>query len=69
MKTSKDNLLMSTLVAAMVTLTATGAIDALTGAGEPATIAAPAVPQAAVRPTTTDVPSVVVTAPRITRIG
>lgn len=69
MKTSKDNLLMSTLVAAMVVLTAAGAIESAAGTASLATIAAPAGPQAAVRPTTTDVPAVVVTAPRVTRIG
>ncbi|MBL8514666.1 MAG: hypothetical protein JNJ55_11805 [Betaproteobacteria bacterium] len=69
MKTSKDNLLMSTLVAAMVTLTATGAIESLMTPQDFAAAAAPAGPQAAVRPTTTDVPSVVVVAPRVTRVG
>ena len=69
MKTSKDNLLMSTLVATMVTLTAAGAIDTLTSASESTAVVSPAGPQAAVRPTTTDVPAVVVTAPRMTRIG
>ncbi len=68
MKTSKDNLLMSTLVAAMVTFASAGAIDSAIGTTEPDSTLAPAGAQAAVRPTTTDVPSVVVVAPRNTRI-
>ncbi|MBL8519330.1 MAG: hypothetical protein JNK75_01545 [Betaproteobacteria bacterium] len=65
MKTSKDNLLMTTLIAAMVTFAAAGAIE--TTSAVPADISAG--PLAAVRPASTDVPAVVVTAPRVTRIG
>jgi ABC-type cobalt transport system substrate-binding protein len=71
MKTSKDNFLMSAVVVAILSITAVGAFDGATesGLGAAAKIDHTFGPQAAVRPASGDVPSVVVRAPRLSRIG
>ncbi len=69
MKTSKDTLLMSTLVASMITLATAGAIGMVLDSADAGAVASAAGVQAAVRPATTEVPSVVVARPSATRQG